>query len=304
MNFLRGSGINGLTGMKYQDEKLIRPLLHSSSAELRNYLQEKKVTWREDSSNNTDDYLRNRIRRHLVPALNACDERNGEGWRKTINTLLDSDKLMKSLSANYSIHIISSQADGIHFNKIALVNSPEPRLLFNHLLRAHEFDKQFDEREFESLLQIQSGKQFHSNGRVLHVDRGEFVLSPAAALLPEPFTLQADCILENGWSCTRVSGADPRNYQQYEALINSNATNGDLVVRVWEIGDTFIPLGFRGTKKISDVLNEIEVPSHLRKNHPVVVCNNEIVWVPGYRIAEKFKVTEASASALHIKWKN
>lgn len=304
MNFLRGSGINGLTGMKNQDGKLIRPLLHCSSAELRNYLQEKKATWREDSSNNTDEYLRNRIRRQLVPALNACDERNGEGWRNTINNLVDSDKLLESLTTQYSLHIISSHTDRIHFNKTALVNSPEARLLFNHLLRSYDFGKNFDELEFESLLHIQTGKQFYSNGKVLHVDREELILIPEAALQPEQFTLEADCILENGWSCTRVSGADPRNYQQFEALINSNATNGDLVVRVWEIGDKFIPLGFRGTKKISDILNEIGVPSHLRKNHPVVVCNNEIVWVPGYRIAEKFKVTEENTSALHIKWKN
>lgn len=304
MNFMRGSGINGLSGMKFHDGKIIRPLLNSSSSDLRNYLQEKKVHWREDSSNNTDDYLRNRIRRHLVPALKACDERNGEGWRNTIAKLVDSEKLLESLTTHYAVHIVSSQADGIHFKKSALVNSPEPQLLFNHLLRVHEFEKNFNEQEFESLLQIQSGKQFHSNGKVLHIDRDEFILTPAEELRPEPFSLQPDCILENGWSCTRVVGADPRNYQQYEALINISATNGDLIVRVWEIGDKFIPLGFRGTKKISDVLNEIQVPSHLRKNHPVVVFNNEIVWVPGYRIAEKFKVTEESASALHIKWKN
>jgi tRNA(Ile)-lysidine synthase len=304
MNFLRGSGIKGLSGMKFQDGKLIRPLLNSSSADLRNYLQEKKVSWRDDSSNNTDDYLRNRIRRHLLPALNACDERNGEGWRNTIDNLLDSDKLLESLAAHYAVHVVSIQADGIHFNKAALLNSPEPRLLFNHLLRAQEFEKYFNDREFENLLNIQSGKQFHSNGKALHVDREEFVLIPTEDLHPEPFILQPDCVLGNGWSCTQVIGADPRDFQKYEALISINATSGDLIVRVWEIGDKFIPLGFRGTKKISDVLNEIEVPSHLRKNHPVVVCNNEIVWVPGYRIAEKFKVTEENTSALHIKWKN
>lgn len=304
MNFLRGSGINGLSGMKFKDGKIIRPLLNLSSADLRNYLQEKYVDWREDSSNSTDDYLRNRIRRHLVPALNACDDRNGEGWRKTITNLADSDQLLASLTEHYAGQIVSSQADGIHYKKSALVNSPEPRLLFNYLLRTQEFEKYFDEQEFESLLLIQSGKQFHSNGKVLHVDREEFVLIPAEDLRPEPFTLQPDCILENGWSCTRVSGVDPRIFQKYEALININANNGYLVVRVWEIGDKFTPLGFSGTKKVSDILNEIEVPSHLRKNHPVVVFNNEIVWVPGYRIAEKFKVTEENSSALHIKWKN
>ncbi len=304
MNFMRGSGIKGLSGMKFQDGNIIRPLLNSSAADLRNYLQEKNVEWREDSSNNTDDYLRNRIRRHLVPALSACDDRNGEGWRKTITNLVDSDQLLASLTEYYAGQIVSFQSDGIHFNKSSLVNSPEPRLLFNHLLRVHEFEKMFNEKEFESLLHIQSGKQFHSNGKVLHVDKEEFILIPAEELRPEPFSLQPDCVLENGWSCTRVIGADPRNYQQHEALININTNNGDLIVRVWEIGDKFIPLGFRGTKKISDVLNEIEVPSHLRKNHPVVVFNNEIVWVPGYRIAEKFKVTEENSSALHIKWKN
>ena len=304
MNFLRGTGINGLSGMKFKDGKIIRPLLNLSSADLRNYLQEKNVEWREDSSNNTDDYLRNRIRRHLVPALNACDDRNGEGWRKTINNLVDSDQLLASLIEQHADQIVSIHADGIHFKKSELVNSPEPRLLFNYFLRTQEFEKYFDEEEFESLLRLQSGKQFHSNGKVLHVDREEFILIRAEELRPEPFTLQPDCMLENGWSCKRISGADPRIFQKYEALININANSGDLVVRVWEIGDKFIPLGFSGTKKVSDILNEIGVPSHLRKNHPVVVFNNEIVWVPGYRIAEKFKVTGENSSALHLKWKN
>lgn len=304
MNFLRGSGINGMSGMKFHEGKLIRPFLNVSGTELRNYLTQKNISWREDSSNSSDAYLRNRIRHHLIPALNECDERNGEGWKKSLVNLADESALLNALADSFAEQIATPHKDGIHFRKSSLRHSPEPRLLFNHLLREEGFDFYFDEATFDALFELQPGKKFLSNGMSLHVDREDFILKQENSDEFISFRLQPDSVTQNGWSCRIISEADPREFRGYDALLSIDPVAGELEVRQWETGDAFVPFGFSGTKKISDVLNEIQVPSHLKRKYPVVVFNNEIVWVPGYRIADKYKVTPSSTTVIHLSWKN
>lgn len=303
INFLRGSGINGLSGMKFREGKLIRPFLNESGDALRTYLHEKNISWRTDSSNNTDAYLRNRIRHHVIPELKQCDERNGKGWQTSVRNLNETEILLQELCKLHAEHIVRTDSNGIHFRKSVLKLAPAPHLLFNFLLREEGFEYHFSSAEFHSLFEQQTGKKYISNGLILYVDREEFVLSSEDNSVTT-FTLNNAENVDSDWSCFTVTGKDPALFRDYETLLNVDLNAGKLIVRPWQEGDKIRPVGFAGTKKVSDVLNEIKVPSHLKKSYPVVIYNDEIAWIPGYRIAEKFKITDINANAVYLKWKN
>jgi tRNA(Ile)-lysidine synthase len=301
MNFLRGAGVNGLSGMKFRDGKIIRPLLGETKESLEEYLKSRNVSWRDDSSNATDDYLRNRIRHHLIPVIKQFDERQGSGWVKSVQNMNETSLLIEELCRIHSEQIVHPHKDGIHFRKAALKHAPSPHLLLNYLLREEGFEHHFSLSDFELLLSAQPGKKIESNGMTLFVDREDFVLTAITNSFSE-IRLSPELGELHGWSCRFISGEDPAKFIGKEALLNVDLSTGELLARPWEEGDHMIPYGFHGTKKVSDILNEIKVPVHLKKQYPVVVFNNEVVWIPGYRIADKFKITDINSKAVHLKW--
>ena len=94
----------------------------------------------------------------------------------------------------------------------------------------------------------------------------------------------------------------------YENAVSSfsgyEAEKGDFIYHwgeaVWKTGDKFIPFGMHGSKNVSDILNELKLPLHKKEVAPIVVSKNEIVWIPGYRIADKFKVTPKTSTVLRL----
>ena len=88
-------------------------------------------------------------------------------------------------------------------------------------------------------------------------------------------------------------------------VIDTNSISGnELKVRVWKDGDKFQPIGFDGTKNISDLLTEEKFPLNLKKRITVLECDNEIIWVCGVRLGEKFKVNENTKEVVHLMIKN
>ncbi|HET6993172.1 MAG TPA: tRNA lysidine(34) synthetase TilS, partial [Bacteroidia bacterium] len=88
--------------------------------------------------------------------------------------------------------------------------------------------------------------------------------------------------------------------EQWTAVIDSSSVNLPFTVRSWKAGDKMIPFGMSGHRNVSDILNELKLPLHKKEKAAVVLSGNEIVWIPGYRIAEKFRVTKNTSSTLRL----
>ena len=176
-----------------------------------------------------------------------------------------------------------------------------PRRLFNWILHQREFQLQFTEEEFADFVQQQPGKKYFSNGASLVVDREHWLFYERSILRRNELTIEPG--FDDGeWKCTAIVPQSPQNYSGDEALVDLGADEQQLLVRPWKAGDKIRPLGFDGTKKVSDVLTEMKVPSDEKSNYPVVTFHDNIVWIPGYRIAESYKVTDKTKTALHIQW--
>jgi tRNA(Ile)-lysidine synthase len=301
INFLRGSGITGLSGMKSLNRNIIRPLLHISRTQIELYCSAHGILWRNDSSNETDDYLRNRVRHHVIPPMKNVDERDSIGWKKSIENLQVSSSLIESLMKPWVERATIPHVHAVHFDKKVLSEFPVPHLLLNYLLDQDGIGVNFTEEQFERMMKQQPGRNYVFSGLRLVVDRDVLILHGDHPEPWYPFALLPGNKHE-GWSCTRVTPASPEKFCGFEALINSDLINDNLVVRKWEIADKIQPFGFNGTKNVSDVLTEMKLPLNEKERFPVVTYEKDIVWIPGYRIAEKYKVTPETKTALHIKW--
>jgi tRNA(Ile)-lysidine synthase len=303
INFLRGAGVAGLSGMDFIDRydlQLIRPLLDTSRADIENYLQQNAIAWRNDSSNATDDFLRNRIRHSVIPALHAVDERHSKGWKNSVAQLKNSHALNESIIRSLLRTDSSVNGLSVRIPKEDVLAYANAHLIFNSILHHVGFHLNFSEEAFSGFTALQTGRKFFSGNMQLIVDREEWIIAENSTALRAGFSLVRGEEL-HGWHCEEITVDDPVNYSGMEAVLAVDA-DASIDVRVWKHGDGMQPLGFRGTKKVSDILTELKVPSDEKANYPLLTINGEVAWIPGYRVAEKYKVTSATKTALHIKW--
>jgi tRNA(Ile)-lysidine synthase len=301
MNLMRGSGLRGVAGMRKRSGRIIRPLLKINRAEIEVYLNLSGCNWRNDSTNDGNDYLRNRIRHQVAPAIRMVDERHGKGIHNTLEQLLAQQQLLDQL-----VQTVFDEAVQIHFgyqtiSKKVLERFPQPYLVLNQLLHINEHAHRFTEQSYASFTGGQVGKRIEEHGLHVYNDRDHIALVYDIDSGDYPITIFAGSD-HHEWRCESVPVDDTFNFSGTEAVVDPALSGPELIVRQWKPGDKMQPYGFTGTKKVSDILTEMKLPSYLKENYPVVTSNDEIVWIPGYRIADKYKVTPETKTALHIKW--
>lgn len=301
MNFMRGAGLDGLCGMKPKHQNTIRPLLKVDRAAIEIYLQNVNLSWRNDSSNASSFYTRNKLRNEILPLLKELHGENSSGWETTVNQLHDSKALLTGLMRDWSERVVYTHVHAIHFRKKELLQFSDPRLLLKQLLHQEGFEWDFSEEQFNKLMSQQPGKRHIQYGLQLLSDRDDLILTGIYNPAFSEFEL-SQSIDHPEWSCTEVAPVKPEQYKGFEALVSCDSLTAPLMVRVWKEGDRIAPLGMTGTRKVSDVLTELKIPYNEKSNYPVITCKDEIAWIPGYRIAEKYKVTPETKTALHIKW--
>ncbi len=304
INFLRGSGLAGLSAMGFvdqYDDTTIRPMLDCSREHIETYLSENHIEWRTDSSNQTDDYLRNRIRHSMIPALHSVDERRSKGWKHSVLQLQNAKALLDSI-INSLMKTDSSDAGlSVQISKAEVLEYENAHLIFNAILHYLGFSLNFSEESFLDFTKLQTGKKFYAGDMQLVVDRDKWIIAENYTVRTEGFSVTPGEEL-HGWTCKTITVDDPKRYSGFETLLCTVSPDSKLQVRTWKEGDHLQPLGLNGTKKVSDILTELKIPSDEKQYYPVLTCNDDIAWIPGYRIAEKFKVTPETKTALHIKW--
>jgi len=117
IRLIRGAGISGLTGMRAQEGRYIRPLLQLSKQEIVSYLDHHGISYLQDPSNLSREFLRNCIRLDVIPAINACDNRFEKNFPHTINNLQQVDDLLEEL-AHHMWHEIANEKNQVNINKL------------------------------------------------------------------------------------------------------------------------------------------------------------------------------------------
>lgn len=309
INILRGTGIAGLQGVPVKQGLIIRPILFANKKIIRSYAEENNLSWREDSSNFTDKYLRNNIRHHLIPSLKKLNH----GFEKTISKELsyfkDAADIFKKFIADKKQEIVTEEGKIIRLNIQKLKESGYAETILHELLRSYDFTPETTELIAQRLYTT-AGKKFLSPTYRLIKDRDFLIITPkkvdekASEFLlkenqhefqNEKLHLQTEIIKGNL--------SDIKDKSSSVAYLNYDKLGFPLKIRKWKGGDFFYPLGMKGKKKLSDFFIDQKIPVHEKENTWVLESDNNIAWVIGHRIDNRYKVAPNSRKIYMISSK-
>ena len=288
INLVRGSGLKGLLGIKEKTNAVVRPLLLVSRLEIEHYLKEKGLLFREDGSNTSVKYLRNKIRHQLMPLLVEMNP-------SIQQTISDEMKILEGVSQIYTAKVeevrkeLMQEKEGVVQFKISdlLALNPLHSYLYE-LLNPYGF---MTIQPIAKALQGQSGKQFFSSTHQLVVDRDCIFISPLKSE-NEVFTITEKTVdlLTPLVLKFKISTDKTIVFSTAIAKLDFGKLQFPLTLRKWKQGDKFIPLGMKKFKKLSDFFIDNKF-SILDKQEQWLLCSgNDIVWVVGYRIDERYKI--------------
>jgi tRNA(Ile)-lysidine synthase len=297
----RGTGIEGLIGIPSQNDKVIRPLLVFSRSEIEQYAKENNIQWREDSSNVSDTYLRNKIRHHLVPVLKALNPDFLSSFQKTQHYLQESKAMVDDASFWVYQQVAKEKGAEIHFNIRQLRQLSNYKSYLYHWLHDFGFTAWED---IYNLIDGQSGKQIFSKEFRLLKNRDFLILSPRQSgnekAVYNIAKNQKELNFPLKLSFRKVSVI--KLLQNTAIFVDEDKLEYPLVLRRWQNGDIFQPLGMGGkSKKISKYFKDEKI-SLIEKENTWLLCSQDtIVWVVGLRQDERFKINDTTRNILKIQ---
>lgn len=306
-NFFKGSGIEGLKGIPAINGNVVRPLLFASRKNIEDYAMKNKLQWREDSSNRSSDYARNKIRNEIIPLIEEINPGFGLSIIRSVDRLKDIGILLERYISEIRERIIRVEGENLYIKKDIIFNLNSASLLFS-IIKDYGF---IYEQAGEILGRIgeQPGKIFLSEDYMLVIDRKELIVT-AKDLSPKiPYFIEEDQkFLDAPDLKLRFKKMD---FIKIEKKLPSNIVWIDfdklffpLKVRAWEEGDKFYPLGMKGKKKLSDFMIDIKIPLNLKRQIKVLESGQDIVWVVGLRLDDRFKLTESTRYVYQIEYIN
>ena len=307
INLIRGTGLRGLTGIGVVNGRLIRPLLFSQRKEIIDYALTNKIPYREDSTNASTKYLRNKFRLGIVPRIKEISPKFTDTMAANVERLTSAQNFI-----DRSMEVIRRQAlirdetrTVVDLSRID-PSLPADFVIFE-LLRGFGFNGEVINSLYRAFCEGHgSGKRFFSKDSVAYIDRGRILITPipddeGCTTEVTPETTHTYC---GGALLTfeRLEADDVESLRQPEnvALLDADKLTSPLTVRRWNEGDAFVPFGMDSRKKISDFLinNKVSLPDKRRQF--VVTSGNDIVWVVGRRIDDRYKVAPATENVLRI----
>ncbi len=305
-NLTKGSGIAGLHGILPKNGLAIRPMLFASRSDIERYATEQGLAWREDSSNTALKYQRNLIRHKVVPVLKKINPNLETTFSNTFERLSAVEQFYNTYIERLRNDLCSARGEGFLINKLRLSQLETPGPVLYELIRPFHFNY-YQASEVVLRLSGSPGRVFHSSSHILNIDRKFLIITRRSTSTPPAISIgKDDTVVSLPADVLHFMDTPPESYTQphdnWTAFIDKDTLKYPLMIRKWENGDAFVPLGMKGKKKISDFMIDEKIPLTLKENLLVLTSSNSIVWVVGYRIDDRFKVTNTTRSVLKI-WK-
>lgn len=320
INLLRGGGTRGLRGMEPLTKgKILRPLWQIWRKEIEAFAREKNLTFRQDSSNESPKYLRNKIRLELLPYL---ETKYLSGIKKVLwrnaAIIQEEEHFLESLTRQAFLNCLVEENPARVILSLEKVNSLLPPLRRRVLAEAFRVLKgdlrglsSYHWEAMERLaLSSSSGKGLRLPGKVFLSKEFEHLVFARRGEDREMAPLTIACPGEtraSAWGIRvkaeikSIEDCDMDKAGDYYALLDYERVAAPLTIRPWEKGDRFRPLGMRGEKKLQDFFTDAKVPLSRRDKIPILTTKDHIAWVVGYRIDERLKVRAATKEVLTVE---
>ncbi len=307
INMLRGTGLRGLTGINNHVGRIVRPLMFTNRKEIHDYAIAHRIPFREDSSNRSTKYLRNKVRIGLIPMLREITPQFTTIMRRNVSRLSQAQDFITA-SMNIIKHDVITIEGDIHLIHVSNINDSLPRnfVIYEILSSEYGFKGDVVDALCHALDNGSTGRRFYAREWVAVVDRGNIVVSPIAE--------DDDCevVVERRTLRSYVGGSvlyyqycdidliDTLDQGENVALIDADKLSYPLRLRRWHEGDWFQPFGMSGRKKISDYLIDKKVSMAQKSRQFVLLSGQDIVWVVGRRLDDRFAITKRTERVLRI----
>ena len=297
LNLFKGSGINGLTGIPAQRDRYYRPFLEITRAEIEQYVETNKIPFRHDTSNFESKYERNFLRNELLPLVENRLTGSTANIGRSIENLNSAKQLLDFIESTLKADYFSETETSISCNLTDLKAQPGYQyLLFNWL-----FPYGFSANQVKGILRQNTGTEFLSEKCRVIVSRemlyGE-VSNPESEKKLEHFNLDSP---PDGWSVSTFSKTASWIPSKVENIGEFDLDKvKSLHLRHWSDGDKFKPLGMKGWKKLSDFFVDEKLSIFEKEKVKLLVSENDIMWIVGMRIDERFKVGADTKTVLQL----
>lgn len=306
MNFLRGTGLRGLTGIPPINDYIRRPLLQVSRADIEQYANEHKLIYVEDSSNRTTDYTRNQIRLEVMPLLRKIYPQVDQNLLQNITRFRAAHAIYSAAAQRWIRKYVKTEKEE-QLVSIALLLHSENRAIIHEWLSPYGFTEK-QESELIRLGESQSGHWIDSADGKYRVikHRKHFILSPIREAISVDQWIEKDqsnISFFGGRLLMEQLNESPKELTTGAevALLDADALSYPLLLRSWRAGDYFYPLGLNKKKKIARFLIDQKLSKTDKEKVWVIESGGRIVWVIGQRIDHRFRVSETTRSVLQIR---
>lgn len=307
IHLARGTGIAGMKGIPRKTNNVIRPLLFATRSSLEAFAREKNIRFREDRSNIETKYTRNKLRHNVVPVFKSINPSLHESMRQFFNRMEGTEAIFRMMTEDRRKACTKQSADELHVLIKPLQELPYPDIFLYEFLKEYGFNASTC-RQIAAGLDAQSGKSYHSDTHTLVRDRDRLIVFAPNNACGDGICIKIDpgaqevstgvCTFRMERGTMTPSTQLPSDAKTLMADMNKLVF--PLLLRSWQAGDRMIPLGMKGHKKISDILTEEKIPLHKKKEIVVLVSGRDIVWLPGIRAGEPFKITGTTLKYLKI----
>lgn len=296
-NATKGTGIAGLRGIKKYRDGIYRPLIDVSKSAIYSYARTHQIPFREDQSNNDTKYARNRIRHHVLPELAQINPQFEEAFKRNFERLTQAeDYLNAHLTTDWNSWIYTKKNDAITLSGTRIIAHESALLVLQHGLRPFGLSETQVSNLWNALMRHHTA-QFITHSHRVVVERNEVVIVPQkkSPLGPDTFLIR-----EFLGEITHPISLKFTDSAVHNLVIQKNKNHAyfdfdtlrfPLTLRPWKNGDTLKPYGMKGSKKVSDIINEAKIPTIQKPEVYVLEHGNEILWVIGLRASRSFKVT-------------
>ena len=293
INIFRGTGIEGLTGIPIKRDKFIRPLLFATKNSILEYAKKNDVHYREDKSNESKSYKRNKIRSDLIPIISGISENYEEIFYKSFKNLKNLSDTYKYLIKLEIQKIMTKEFDLVYLNLSKIKDLKEDNLIIYEAIKDYGFKNSL-KNIIRAYLQKKSGKLFYSKHYRLLVDRDKLIINKINkdqyfdTIKIYRKDLQIDYPIKINFSTSdKMSITD----NPFSESFDFDKLRFPLLLRNWHKGDKFIPLGMKNFKKLSDFFIDEKISISEKDTTWLLFSESNLVWVIGKRIDDRFKVT-------------
>jgi tRNA(Ile)-lysidine synthase len=305
INLFKGTGISGLHGILPENGYIARPLLFAPKETIRAYAAENNVPYRDDASNATDDYLRNAVRHHIIPAAEQWFPNAVARVNESIKRFADAEILYHKAIGQERKKLLDKRGQDYYIPILKLRHREPLETILYELLQPFGFSPG-QAPHVADLLKAESGHYVPSATHRIIRNRDFLIVTAMPAA-------EADLILIESAPCTIDTGKYVFSFSlqqrpkaipaaKNEAWLDLDEMQFPLILRKWRMGDYFYPFGMKmKKKKISRLLIDEKVPLHEKENVRILESNKRIAWVCGMRPDERFKIKTATTQVLVVK---